>query len=292
MLRRSLIRKSISVVIQPESPQVARIVIKGPSPLNLMSAKFISDLHRSVEEINMNSAVRAAVIYGGHEAPSHFCAGLDLKEAAGQILVDDASRAMKTQKLQIMIERYQAAVHSLSLCRVPVIAAIHGHCIGGGINVATACDFRFCSAESIFSVREVAVGITADLGVLQRLGRIIGEGAARELSFTARDFNAETAKELRLVNKVLPDRQSVIDHAVVVATEIASKSPIAVQGTKIVMEHAFAGHTVEEGLRFTRMWNAGNLVSKDLLSAVTSFAAKKPPQFADTTLVNEPSQRL
>jgi enoyl-CoA hydratase len=169
-------------------------------------------------------------------------------------------------------------VTAVARCTKPVIAAVHGYCIGGGVDLIAACDIRLASADAVFSVREAKIAIVADLGSLQRLPAIIGAGHLAELAFTGKDISAERAKEIGLVNDVAADAEGVQKAAHMLAAEIAANSPIAVQGTKAVLA-ANEGRTVAEGLDYVATWNAGMLASDDLTEAVTAFMEKRPPKF-------------
>ena len=172
----------------------------------------------------------------------------------------------------------QASVTAVADCPKPVIAAIHGYCIGGGVDVVSACDIRVASADAVFSVRETKVAIVADLGSLQRLPRIIGHGHVAELAFTGKDITAARAQEIGLVNDVFADADAVVAGALSMASEIAGNSPLAVEGTKAVLT-AGEGRSVAEGLDYVAAWNAGFLQSDDLVEAMTAFMAKRPPEF-------------
>jgi enoyl-CoA hydratase len=159
-----------------------------------------------------------------------------------------------------------------------VIAAVHGYCIGGGVDLIAACDIRLASADAVFSVREAKMAIVADLGSLQRLPAIINAGHLAELAYTGKDISAERAREIGLVNDVAPDVAGVHKAAQTLALEIAANSPLAVQGTKAVLV-ANEGRSVAEGLDYVATWNAGMLASDDLTEAVTAFMEKRPPKF-------------
>jgi enoyl-CoA hydratase len=177
-----------------------------------------------------------------------------------------------------MIRKMQWAVTCLERCRVPVIAAIQGYCIGAGVDLITACDIRLTTSDALFSVREVKVGIVADIGTLQRLPRVVTPGVARELVFTGCDVDAQRALDIGLVNHVFEDTDAMMAHAESMATEIADNAPRAVQGSKFVMNQAVAADT-DSGLEYVATWNAAYLMSQDLATAVTAFAAKKKPEF-------------
>ena len=185
--------------------------------------------------------------------------------------------AARARSARAEILRLQASVTSVAECAVPVIAAIHGYCIGGGVDLAAACDIRLASADAIFSVREAKVAIVADLGSLQRLPHIIGKGHVAELAYTGKDITAARAEAIGLVNWVSADPEAVLE-AAALAAEIAANSPLAVQGTKAVLA-AGESRSVTEGLEYVAAWNAGALSSDDLTEAMTAFMEKRPAVF-------------
>ncbi len=172
----------------------------------------------------------------------------------------------------------QRSITAVAACPKPVIAAIHGYCIGGGVDLIAACDIRLASADAIFSVREAKVAIVADLGSLQRLPAIIGAGHLSELALTGKDIDADRAAAIGLVNHVYDGNESLMKEARALADEIGANSPLAVQGTKAVLA-ANDGRTVAEGLDYVATWNAGMLASDDLTEAMVAFMEKRPPNF-------------
>jgi enoyl-CoA hydratase len=239
-------------------------------------------------ELSVDDAVRCVVMAA--RGP-HFSVGLDLKAMAGLLTGGDEagagerangggrpSMAMRAVTARAGIKRLQQSVSSVADCPKPVIAAIHGYCIGGGVDLASACDIRLASADAVFSVRETKVAIVADLGSLQRLPRILGKGHVAELAYTGKDITAARAKEIGLVNDVFPDAEATVRAARDMAAEIAANSPLAVQGTKAVLT-AGEGGAVAEGLDYVATWNAGFLQSDDLTEAMSAFVAKRAPDF-------------
>jgi enoyl-CoA hydratase len=219
----------------------------------------------------------------------HFSVGLDLK-AMGNVLAGGGeepggggeasapSMAARARGARTEVRRLQDSITSLALCPKPVIAAVHGYCIGGGVDLIAACDIRLASADALFSVREAKMAIVADLGSLQRLPAIINAGHLAELAYTAKDISAERAKEIGLINDVCGDAEGVLKAARTLAAEIAANSPIAVQGTKAVLA-ANEGRTVAQGLDYVATWNSGMLASDDLVEAMTAFMEKRTPKF-------------
>ena len=263
---------------------VATVWLDRPEARNAMGPAFWEQLPRAMAEVSEDEDVRAVVIAA--RGP-HFSVGLDLK-ALGEMLPtasgqDDGRSAAPSMAARAVaarkgILRMQAAVTSVADCPKPVIAAVHGYCIGGGVDVISACDIRLASADAMFSVRETRIAIVADLGSLQRLPRIISQGHLAELAYTGKDIDAGRARDIGLVNDVFPDADAVHKAARELAEEIAANSPLAVQGTKAVLR-AGEGKSVAEGLDYVATWNAGFLQSDDLVEAMTAFLAKRPPEF-------------
>jgi enoyl-CoA hydratase len=262
---------------------VATLWLDRPEARNAMGQDLWRDLPRAMEVINADSAVRVVVVAA--KGP-HFSVGLDLKEMGGLLTGGGeggggggaTSMAARARAGRLSVLRLQDSVTAVAECPKPVIAAVHGYCIGGGVDLIAACDIRLASADAVFSVREAKMAIVADLGSLQRLPAILNAGHLAELAYTAKDISAERAKEIGLVNDVAADPDGVLKAAHALAAEIAANSPLAVQGTKAVLA-ANEGRTVAQGLEYVATWNAGMLASEDLVEAVTAFMEKRPPKF-------------
>ena len=267
---------------------VATVWLDRPEARNAMGVDLWQDLPRAMEAVGGDPSVRVVVVAA--KGP-HFSVGLDLK-SMGSVLAGGgeagadaaggsgsaASMAARARGARREVLRLQDAITAVARCPKPVVAAVHGYCIGGGVDLIAACDIRLGSADAIFSVREAKMAIVADLGSLQRLPSIIGAGHVAELAFTGKDISAERAKEIGLLNDVAADADGVLKAARALAAEIAANSPIAVQGTKAVLA-ANEGRTVEQGLEYVATWNAGMLPSDDLTEAVTAFMEKRTPKF-------------
>ncbi len=248
---------------------------------NALGPPFWTDLPMAMAAIGADPDVRAVVVAA--RGP-HFSVGLDLVAMSGLTGPPSSgngtppSMAARARSARAEILRLQASVTSVAECPVPVIAAIHGYCIGGGVDLAAACDIRLASRDAVFSVRETKVAIVADLGSLQRLPHIIGKGHVAELAYTGKDITAERARSIGLVNDLSDDADEVLVDARAMAAEIAANSPLAVQGTKAVLT-AGEGRRVAEGLDYTATWNAGFLASDDLTEAMTAFMEKRAAVF-------------
>jgi enoyl-CoA hydratase len=261
---------------------VATVWLDRPEARNAMGQDLWRDLPLAMAAVSDDPAVRVVIVAA--KGP-HFSVGLDLKAMGGLLSGGDGgegggkpSMAARARGARTEVLRLQESITAVATCPKPVIAAVHGYCIGGGVDLISACDIRLASADAVFSVREAKVAIVADLGSLQRLPAIISAGHLAELAFTGKDISAERAKEIGLVNDVAADADGVLKAAQELAREIAANSPIAVQGTKAVLA-ANDGRTVAEGLDYVATWNAGMLSSDDLVEAMMAFMEKRPPTF-------------
>lgn len=257
---------------------VARLTLNHPDKLNALGPWFWDGMTEAVAQVDADRDVRVLVVDGAGRA---FTAGLDLMDMLPTLPIaqggppDGARQARLHQTIRDM----QQAVTCLERCRVPVIAVVHGYCLGGGVDLITACDIRLASADAVFGVRETKLAMVADIGTLQRLPRVVGPGVARELVFTGRDFDAAYAERIGLVNRVLPDREALHAAADALAAEIAENPPLAVQGAKRVMNEAVRAE-IDRGLEYVATWNAAHLVTQDLGVAVTAFVSKQKPEFS------------
>lgn len=257
---------------------IAEVVLIGPGKGNALGPDFWREMPEALRELDADESVRVLLLRG---EGANFSYGLDLAamlESLGPLLTGENNAAYERTKLLQLIQRMQSATEGLARCRKPVLAAVHGWCIGGGIDLIAACDFRYCSHEAKFSLREARVGIVADLGALQRLPRIIGEGHTRELAYTAGDIDAERALRMGLVNQVFESPEALLAAARATARKIADNPPLVVQGAKQVLEYC-ADKSVEDGLRFVAVWNSAFLQSNDLTEAFAAFMERRPPRF-------------
>ncbi|HVK26386.1 MAG TPA: crotonase/enoyl-CoA hydratase family protein [Actinokineospora sp.] len=257
---------------------VAEVTLLGPGKGNAMGPDFWRELPIVFNELDADPDVRAIVLTG---SGANFSYGLDLPAMMGDwagMLSGEALAGPRTKFLGI-IRDLQDSVTAVAACRKPVIAAVSGWCIGGGVDVIAAADIRVASADAKFSVREVKVAIVADLGSLQRLSGIIGEGHLRELAFTGKDIGAERARSIGLVNDVYADQEELLAAARKLAADIAANPPLVVQGTKDVLGHQRDAR-VADGLRYVSAWNSAFLPSKDLGEAVQAFLERRPPNFS------------
>ena len=255
---------------------VAEVFLNRPDKANSMSASMWQELQDCFDWADSEPTVRA-VILAAHG--KHFCAGIDLAMLAG-VQGESQEPARRAEALRRKILSMQANLSAVEKCRKPVLAAIHSTCIGGAIDLVTCADMRFASADAWFSIREVDIGMTADVGTLQRLPKIIPYGVACELAYTGRTVGAVEAREVGLVNRVFDDRDALLQGVREMAATIAGKSPLAVRGSKEMLLYA-RDHSVQEGLNYIATWNAGMLSEKDLREGMTAQFEKRAATYED-----------
>ncbi|MBA2882255.1 enoyl-CoA hydratase [Desulfosalsimonas propionicica] len=260
-----------------KKPPVAWVYLNRPDKKNAMNPPAWKESIPIFEDIDKDPDIRVAVIAG--RGPC-FSAGIDLMGMAGEMpeLMDSDQKGGVKWSLLKKISAMQDAISCIEWCRKPVIAAIHGHCIGAGLDMATACDIRICAADAVFCLKEAAVGFVADVGVLQRIPRIVGQGFARELAYTAKTIDAQKAAQMLLVNEIYPDAAAVMEGAEKLAAQIADNPPLAVQASKDVLNHG-AEKSVEDGLKYVASVSANIIPSKDLMEAIAAFSEKRKPVF-------------
>lgn len=255
---------------------IAHVSLNRPDKRNAMDLGLWKVLHETFVDLDRDEAIRAIVLSGRGKI---FCAGLDLTSPLSLPAFDPGDQTPRNRMdLVGYIREWQEAITQIERCRKPVIAAVHNACVGGGLDLIAACDIRLASQDAIFSLREVSVAMAADLGSLQRLPLIIGQGLTRELAFTARDVDAEEALQIRLVNRVFEDREALMAGADAMAAQIASRSPLAVQSSKEILN--YSRHvSVEDGLHYAVVRNSMILPSQDLFEAMQAFMEKREPKF-------------
>ena len=256
---------------------IAHVQINRPEKVNAMNAAFWTEIIEIFQWIDETDAVRVVVLSG---AGKHFSAGIDLMLLASVANEMGKDVGRNARMLRRKILQMQASFNAVDQCRKPVLAAIQGYCIGGAIDLIAACDMRYAAEDAQFSIKEIDMGMAADVGTLQRLPRIICDGMLRELAYTGRMVAAQEALAIGLVNRVYSDQQALLDGVMAIANEIASKSPIAIAGTKRMISY-MRDHSVDDGLEYVATWNAAMLQSSDLRLAMTAHMTKQKPEFVD-----------
>ena len=262
-----------------ESQGIAHLRLSRGEQLNTMIPEFWSELPAIVDEIS--DAGRARVIVLSAEG-RHFCAGMDLAVLTDGSGLEGESGEIGRRRayLRLNLLHLQRSFTALEQARMPVLAAIQGACVGGGVDLVTAADCRYATADAWFSIHEINIGMTADVGTLQRLPRLIPSGVAREYAYTGRRMPAERAHRLGLVNEVFDDHSSMMEAVTDIAAEIASKSPLAVHGTKEAINYS-RDHTVEDSLRHIALWQSGMLHPEDLAESFRAQSEGRTPSYED-----------
>jgi enoyl-CoA hydratase len=257
---------------------IATVRLNRPEKANAMNAAMWQEIRRAFQWVDETPEARVAVLQGEGKL---FTAGIDLQMMMGLGLqIQNECDGRTREALRRLILDMQDTLTSLERCRKPVLAAIHGACVGGGIDLVTCADMRYCSADAYFTIKEIDIGMTADVGTLQRLPRLVGEGIARELAYTGRNFAAEEARQIGLVNRLFESREALYAGVREIAATIAAKSPLSIRGTKEMITYA-RDHSVADSLNYIATWNAAMLMSQDLTEAMMSNMAKKAPTFKD-----------
>jgi enoyl-CoA hydratase/carnithine racemase len=251
---------------------IAWLTLNRPQKRNAMGLAFFEEIADWFDGFDRDPDIRVVIIKAEGKS---FSAGTDLEEAASLL---NQSSADGRDSMRKNIRNLQGCFTKIEKCRKPVIAAIHGHCIGGGVDLICACDIRLATKDAIFSIRETRMGIIADVGTLQRLPQIIGHGWVRELALTGRDFTAQEALQMGLITRSCDDRPTLVREAEKLAAQIAACPPLTVQGTKEVIIYS-RDHGIEAGLQYVAQKNAAALPSEDLYEAVTAFMEKREPVF-------------
>lgn len=274
---------TFTVLSIEQAGPVATLFLDRPEKRNALGEAFFAELPAAMSALGADSEVRVVVIAAKGAA---FTVGLDLATMAGLTEMNDTggepsaghSAASSASRIHRQVLRLQESISSVANCSKPVIAAVHGYCIGGGVDLISACDLRIAAADAIFSVRETRLAMVADLGTLARLPLIVPLGHVAELAYTGMDIGAARAERVGLVNSVHADQDAALAAAQALASEIAANSPLAVEGTKAVLSEVHRSQ-VAASLSYVAAWNAGHLLSDDLKEAVTAFFERRPARF-------------
>jgi enoyl-CoA hydratase/carnithine racemase len=258
---------------------VGNLILNRPSKGNAQNDDMWQELHQALDTLQEQGA-RAIVLRGEGK---HFCTGIDLATLGGGLTsktAPDACEGRSRLRFMSSLKVLQDAMTAFERCPLPIIAAIHGACIGAGIDLITACDIRLATSDARFSVKEVDLGLAADMGTLARLPGIVGDGIARDLALTGRDFSGADALEYNLVSQIFSSVETLFQEASKLAQNLAAKSPLALLGTKRMLLHQ-RGRTVEEGLKAVMVWNAATLPgSEDINEVFKAMTERRKPTFS------------
>jgi enoyl-CoA hydratase len=258
--------------------KIAQVFFNRPEKANALNMEAWIEMQTVFETLSDTDTVRAIVLAGEGK---HFCAGIDLGllMSVGK-LQDMACSGRRSEKVRELIKTLQQTITAIEKCSKPVLAAIHNGCIGGGVDIAAACDMRYCTEEAYFTVKEIDLGMVADIGSLQRLPKIISPAMAAEMAYTGRKVFGPEAKSIGLVNHCYDSKEKLMEGVMQIAATIASKSPLSVRGTKEVLRYT-RDHSVDDALNYMSVWNAAMLLSADLQEAFKATLEKRHPKFED-----------
>ncbi|WP_281302165.1 MULTISPECIES: crotonase/enoyl-CoA hydratase family protein [unclassified Iodidimonas] len=260
---------------------IAHIRLSRPDKANALNADFWRDFPKMIDQLDEDPKVRVIVISG---MGRHFCSGIDLAMLAALMPSADsqpeADPARLREKLRRKIIAMQDCFTSLDRCRKPSIAAVHGGCLGAGVDLVTACDIRLASADVRFTVQEINIGMVADVGTLQRIGHLLPHGIVRDLAYSGRAMLADEALRLGFISTMADDQATVIEKARAMAAGIAQKSPLAISGVKQVLNHA-RDHSLADGLDYIATWNAAMLMGPDLMKGAKAALTRTEADYDD-----------
>ena len=262
---------------------VATVTLNRGEKLNTMIPAFWSELPKVVGEINSSGEARVIVLAS---TGKHFSAGMDLAVFSMGSGESQAEVGRVRANLRENALHLQDSFNCLEKARIPVLAAIQGGCIGGAVDMVTACDMRYASEDAFFCIQEINIGMTADVGTLQRLPKLIPEGVCRELAYTGRRMKADEAKSVGLVNEVFSDQDSLLDGVMEIAEEIASKSPLAIWGSKEMITYS-RDHSTSDSLNYIATWQAGMFQPADMKEAFQAKAENRSSEFDDLLPLNK-----
>ncbi len=258
--------------------KVAHVVLNRSEKVNALNETAWNELQEIFERIDSDSGVRVAVLSGEGKL---FSAGIDLQMLMSVKSVEDIEcQGRRSEQIMKFVKQLQAPINAIEKCSKPVLAAIHNGCIGGGVDIVAACDMRYCTDDAYFTIKEIDMGMVADLGTLQRLPKFVKPAVVAEMAYTGRKVGAIESKHIGLVNDHFSDKDEMMANVKAIAEKIASKSPLSIRGTKEVLRHT-RDHSVDDGLHHMAVWNAAMLLSDDLTAAFTAAITKQPSDFKD-----------
>ncbi len=263
--------------------KIAHIKLNRPDEFNSMNIDFWAEFPKVIQQINDQAAARVIVI---SSTGKHFCAGMDLAVFTQSNNDKNIELGRKHEQLRRLVLRLQECFNVLESARMPVLMAVQGGCIGGAVDMVSAADCRYCTSDAFFSIEETKLGMTADLGTLQRLPKLISMGLVKELAYTGRRMPANEAKDAGLVNQVFEDQQSMLTGVMAIAAEIAARSPLAVAGCKEMINYG-RDHSVADSLNYMAAWQSGMFQPQnDMMETFTAKAQKRAPEFQELTPID------
>ena len=255
---------------------IAHVILSRGDELNTMIKDFWTELPNLIDEISDKGQARVILISAEGK---HFTAGMDLGNFTDSELAEkNKHKGLQNEAIYRLTKDLQYSFSSLEKSRIPVIVAINGACVGGGVDMISACDIRYATKDAFFCIQETNLGLVADVGTLQRLPKLIPEGIVRELALTGRKLGADEAEKFGLISEIFDDHESMLNHAMDMAREIASKSPLAISGIKEVINYS-RDHSVDESLNYVALWNAAMKYEDDLKETFIAKMEKREEKF-------------
>ena len=255
---------------------IAHVMLSRGDELNTMIKEFWSELPDLIDEISNEGEARVILISAEGK---HFTAGMDLRNFTDSDLAGkNEHQGLQNETIYRLTKDLQYSFSSLEKSRIPVIVAIQGACVGGGVDMISACDIRYATSDAFFCIQETNLGLVADVGTLQRLPKLIPEGIVRDLALTGRKMKAYEAEKYGLISAIFDDQESMLDYAMDTAREIASKSPLAVSGVKEIINYS-RDHNVDESLNYVALWNAAMKYEDDLKETFLAKMEKRDELF-------------
>ncbi|MCP4500087.1 MAG: crotonase/enoyl-CoA hydratase family protein [Deltaproteobacteria bacterium] len=256
---------------------VAVLTLNAPAKANALGEEFWQECGAAFSAFSDDPAVRVVVFAS---TGKHFSSGIDLQYLQSLLPNQEVDPARAMDEIRRKIKSLQGALSAIDQCRVPVLAAIQGGCFGAGVDLVSACDVRYGSEDAFFVIQEINIGMVADVGTLQRMPRQLPDGLMRELAFTGRKLHAAEAKDVGFINYIAEDAEALLAHVLKIAATIAEKSPLAVSGSKEMLNYG-RDHSVADGLDYIASWNAGMLSMNDVIKGAMAVLSREKAEFDD-----------
>jgi enoyl-CoA hydratase len=260
---------------------VAHVRLNRPEAMNALNRAFWNELPAIIRDINDNARARVIVL---SSTGKHFTAGMELSvftdPSSGVTERPEDDRATAMEAFRYHVHYLQNTFSCLDEARMPVLVAVHGGCVGAGVDMISACDIRYCTSDAFFVIQEINIGMTADVGTFPRLCKLIPEGWVREMAYTGRRLPAAKAKEIGLVNEVFDTQEALLEHVMATAREIASKPPLAIAGSKVMVNYA-RDHTIKDALDYLAVWQTGMFSPQHMAESFAAKREKRDPAFPD-----------
>lgn len=262
---------------------ILTVSFNRPNKANSLHLPAWEELRLAFTQVNSDPEIRVVILKGNGK---HFCAGMDLEVLLSLSQTDENCEAKRRLELKAFITHLQSCVSAIAECNIPVIVSIHGACIGGGINIASACDMSYGLKSARFSIKEVSLGMVADLGVLQRLPRSVHPGLMADIAYTGREFDGTEAAQIGVIIEAFDTKDQLNIAIADKASQIAGQSPLVIQGIKEMLKYQ-ADHTLKDSLNAMAVWNSAFLLSNDIQEAFKAQMEKRKPNYKNLNILNK-----